>query len=1015
MADRCLSPDEVNDLAEGRLGAEQARDAQEHLDTCAGCRRLVAAMVETRTEPTIPCRQEEAEPALPVGRGTTIGRFRVTSLLGAGAMGAVYAGHDPELDRRVAIKLLHDRSVADAPCHERRLLDEARSMARLVHPNVVRIYDVGFHGTRPFIAMELVEGRTLRRWLGEKSRATKEIVAAFRAAGRGLSAAHDAGLLHGDFKPDNVLVAFDGRVEVGDFGLARPLDNCIATPEERQIGGTPAYLAPEVMEGSHPSAASDQFAFCVSLWEGLYGRRPFEGRSSQDLLDQARSRQLLPGPSREVPARLRRALARGLDPEPSARHPSMAALLVALDDKPRRWSAVAALAIAAVAALSLGPLRNSIRCSGARAELSPTWSAARRSALASAFHAAKQDAAWAVIDRALSSFATAWIDVHTNSCRATRVVGDQSEEVLERRSRCLTNQREVVAALGDLWLKAPPELLAKAPLALASLPLPSICGGDGPLNAEKLAEPAPQQAEKVDAARRHLAGITARLAAGDQAGALSLARDTSRDAKALGYAPLEAEALLTLGRALQQHGDLDEAEHAYQDATMAAVAARHEQTVAETMVALAQFVGTARSRIDDGEVLLSRAAPVVARLGDRKLASDLEILHGSLRLDRGDTAGAQTILAAQLPVLEALVGRDHPAVGELHHALFSVAYRQGKNDDARAQAEAELQVMERAMPPEHLKLYPALMDLATTETLLGNLGRAHHLLERAVRVAEKNQGPDGTAVAAGLANYGPVLTMEGDLCGAHAALERALRISMATRGPTHPLSAHLELTLGEMDWKAGSTSDALGHLTRAAERREQRNGRRHADTAEVLAILGRAQLDAGQADGLALVLEADALVRELTPNARRRVHTAGHACEVLLEAERPGDAEPYCQRMLDAAREEWKPDQPSAIEALAMMTSLDLAQKRDPRARRVELEAGLAAMEKRNGAYPRATIAVRRALAQVLSREPDAASRSRAHDLARAALDSAHRLGARRRQVALLEEIASHDNRTAAN
>jgi tetratricopeptide (TPR) repeat protein len=1003
---QCLSADEVQDVAEGRLPPAPAREAQQHLDECASCRQLVVVIARSRIEATSSAESPPGTSQLemPIGRGTEIGRYLVSSLLGAGAMGAVYAGYDPELDRRVAIKLVHDRGGPDDAAHQDRLRLEARSMARLVHPNVVRIYDVGIHGARTFIAMELVEGRTLRRWLHETRRSPSEIREAFIAAGRGLSAAHEAGLVHGDFKPDNVLVAFDGRVEVGDFGLARPLDQAgVGVGGLLTVGGTPAYLAPEVLAGGSPSAASDQFAFCVALWEGLYESRPFEGRTPQQLLEEIRSREPQTPLRREVDARVRKALLKGLHPEPSARHASMSALLDALDRRPRPWRLVTAGTLALAALLVFGLRSTSVRCSGARAQLASTWSPAREAALAAAFHAAGLDAAWPSVDRALSDFAASWIEVETRSCIATRVEGNQSDEVLERRSRCLTRQRQVVSALGDLWLRAPTAVLSKAPAAVASLPLPATCGGDGPLNAEKLAAPPPAIADLVAADQRRLAEVAAQLAAGDPAAALALARDTAGSAAKLGYPPLEAEAALSLGRALQQHGDLDEAERTLNDAALASASARHEQALAESLVLLARFVGTMRARPDDAERLVARATPVVAHLGDRKLSSDLEILRGDLLLDHGKPEAAQTALEAQLPVLEALVGADHPAVAELQHDLFKVAHQLGRNAAARAHAEAEIRVLERAMPPGHIKLYPALTDLAAIEAEVGNLDSAHQLFERAWHLAEKNQGPGGPLVASSLANLAVIVERQGELTGAHDLFEHALQIALVSRGPASPVTAYLELQLGEMDWRAGETGKAIAHLRVAAERREKVFGRRHVDTVEALTVLGRAQIDAGEPGGMALVLESDALIRELSPNARRRMHSASNACEALLEARRPADARPYCEAMLASALAEWPLGHPGTFDALSLTTSLELAENRAP-TYRAALESALGSMS--NGAFPRETNAVRFALARLLARSAEAEERKRSAALASEAVEVARHLGTRRPQLAPMIALA---------
>ena len=281
-----------------------------------------------------------------------IGRYRVEGRLGSGAMGVVYSAVDERLGRRLAIKLLHE-SFAGDPTGRARLLREAQAMARLRHENVVLIYDVGTHGDgdeQVFIAMELVEGRTLDRWLREAPRRWDDVLARFLQAGRALAAAHRAGVLHRDFKPENVLVDAAGRVRVLDFGLARALAgpaegdpaDSLSEPLTRtgSILGTPAYMAPEQLRGEQTDARADQFSFCVALYEALYGERPFGSVPRFAPVEITH----VPKDSK-VPTRVRRALLRGLADTPEERHADMDALLAALNPRIASWHIVAALVV----------------------------------------------------------------------------------------------------------------------------------------------------------------------------------------------------------------------------------------------------------------------------------------------------------------------------------------------------------------------------------------------------------------------------------------------------------------------------------------------------------------------------------------------------------------------------------------------------------------------------------------------------------------------------------------------
>jgi serine/threonine protein kinase len=302
--------------------------------------------------------------------GDALGRYVISGVLGSGGMGVVYAAEDPRLGRRVALKLLHPALAEAAEEQQRRLLREAQAMARLSHPNVLPVFDLGTEGGQVFLAMEFIEGPTLAEWLRQRERSWQEILGLFLEAGRGLAAAHQAGLVHRDFKPANVLVGTDGRPRVTDFGLVRvgaSSEESLAQAAPRSaespltqtgtVAGTPAYMSPEQLAGRPVDARGDQFSFCVALYEALQGVRPF----AADAPAEHRWRLRRPERSPHLPGYVRAALVRGLALEPAERFPSMDALLEALAMRPpiprRRWLALGLAGSLALAGLGVGVFR----------------------------------------------------------------------------------------------------------------------------------------------------------------------------------------------------------------------------------------------------------------------------------------------------------------------------------------------------------------------------------------------------------------------------------------------------------------------------------------------------------------------------------------------------------------------------------------------------------------------------------------------------------------------------------
>ena len=357
MSGGCPDENEIVAFADGALPAQRRDAIAAHIDGCDECRTLAAEAVDD---------EDVARPPKKLVRGDAVGRFVVIDRVGAGGLGEVFLAYDPELDRRIAIKLLRAATAVHEELHAR-LVREARAMAKLAHPNVVHVYDVGRQDGRVFIAMEYVEGPTLRTWVDDAARGWTEVRDLFVQAGEGLQAAHDRGIVHRDFKPSNVLIGEEGRARVVDFGLAaapegesRPaeLKSSAGADEDLTLTGTilgtPAYMAPEQHRAGTVDARADQFAFCVALFEALYGVRPFGGKDLASLEHAKLSAEIQEARRRDRPPPwLRKVVMRGLSPEPEDRYASMTDLLLDLTaDQRRRRTARTVLGIAlGVAAL----------------------------------------------------------------------------------------------------------------------------------------------------------------------------------------------------------------------------------------------------------------------------------------------------------------------------------------------------------------------------------------------------------------------------------------------------------------------------------------------------------------------------------------------------------------------------------------------------------------------------------------------------------------------------------------
>jgi tetratricopeptide (TPR) repeat protein len=601
----CLDENTVVAFFQSSRAAGVEERVNAHAAECEACRKLLAgfaAMSPVDASPpllsTTPGPKSDDRPSMEalLPPGARLGRYVVLSLLGMGGLGVVYEAYDPELDRRIAVKLLRRLSPDEetATAGRELLQREARALAKLSHPNVVAVHDVGVLGGRVFIAMEFVAGGTLRGWLSAEKRGFRRVLDALHQAGEGLAAAHDAGLVHRDFKPDNVLVRTDGRVCVTDFGLARaglvdaapspqdPLGGSSLHTATGELVGTPVYMAPELWIGHAADARSDQYAFGVSLFEGLCGARPHAGVTlgalKQSILSGASAELLTPDCA---PPWLARAVMRALSTDPSARFASMRDLLAALAEPRSKKRVMVAVAAAVVTIASVTPAVLTARaraaaptavCQGGEEKMRDLWDAPQQRAAQQAFEstgASHAGVALSAVDSALAGFSRDWVATYGDACRATRVRGEQSEQLLDQRMVCLEQERKVVAALASAFAHADRKTVDHAVEAASAIELPSVS-----CTAEALRGTKPWP--KDPAARAQLEDVQTQIARAislREQGRFEQARDVGRaalgSATTAGYEPLQADIELRLAAIETASGDALASKHALEAATMA--------------------------------------------------------------------------------------------------------------------------------------------------------------------------------------------------------------------------------------------------------------------------------------------------------------------------------------------------------------------------------------------------------------------------------------------------------------
>ncbi|HUQ07684.1 MAG TPA: serine/threonine-protein kinase, partial [Kofleriaceae bacterium] len=553
---------------------------------------------------------------------TAIGKYRVDGLLGRGGMGVVLSAHDTELERPVALKILHS-PLGDK--QRARMEREAQAMAKLAHPNVVTVYEVGRAGDLRFIAMELVAGDTLRAWM-RGARSWRRTLAMMIAAGRGLAAAHAAGLVHRDFKPDNVLIGADERPRVTDFGIVASAPQDGEGPPDQNAPsvarGTPAYMSPEQWDGGEIDARADQYAFAVTCWEALWGKRPFATRAARA------SQPERIGERRGVPRRVEVALRRALHKDRDQRWPTLAELLDRLEhlarDRRAVIAAVAAVPLVAIAAMAFkaggGPAESP--CRTAAAPLDKVWGAARAAKMQAGYAQRTEPAAaavWHDTERVLQSWADEHRAVRIETCELGRSGGAGLKALTDARVACLDQRLGLFDALATALAEPDATTLLYARKAALELPRSTACksveAAEASTEASSVPGAAPPPRDVLAKAYADVARTSALRSLGKPRDALAVAEPIARHADELGWRPLIAEAYLELGLTRHALRETDEVEKALQRAADFADASRDDVLRFRATLALSNDA-IQRSKYDEAARLIGSSRMIAGRLPD---------------------------------------------------------------------------------------------------------------------------------------------------------------------------------------------------------------------------------------------------------------------------------------------------------------------------------------------------------------------------------------------------------------
>ncbi len=687
-------------------------------------------------------------------RETKIGRYKILDILGSGGMGIVYLAFDPQLDRKVACKVLRETCNTAA---QLRLQREAKAMAKLSHPNVVRVYEVGSDDKQVYIVMELVDGQDMESWC-RSNRSEREILAAYLQAGEGLAAAHRAGLVHRDFKPQNVLIDKEGRVLVTDFGLAiqnqelsiggmltvSPADGVLASDKITRPGvvmGTPVYMAPEQHLARQVDARSDQFSFCVSLYEALSGEPPYPGNSYDSLREQVLNGEARPLPkSVDVPSAVRAAIEKGLSRKPQDRFLEMSDLLRSLGYRGRRRRigraaligiSMALLLIGGAAVFLLAADETpATSCEADPRILDGVWDAEIRNGLSSDFIATGVPGAargFELFSSLLDSYADKFIEVRKNICEENQGPKTLGDEVYLLQLECLQKLRLGFGALANAFSGIEANGVGRAMEAAMGLPDASSCE-DLEAIGKRVTAPPKYLSHEVAALRATLEEARSLGKAGKLELAISLAELVRDKSVGIAYIPLRAEAHFELGELLLDSVRIGEARKMLDEAVTLAEESDHARVRAYSLVSLTELFGSHSSDAKEARRYFRLARAAIEHFGEsHELVFQLNLSESRQRYYEGEVDEALALLLTLLRRVESWEEETSIWRATLHYQLSDYFHGAGNAESAYQAALQAHKLVQMTLGDQHPRRIRYLGNVANFLRVLGQGEAAHEL------------------------------------------------------------------------------------------------------------------------------------------------------------------------------------------------------------------------------------------------------------------------------------------------